>query len=349
MAISKWLAPTWLAPLREGSSLPRNIFAYVLGTSRVHQVALVALTVCVFLLEVAPLELQRRAVNDLVKDRRFGWVVFLCLAYVGVVLVQGGIKLVLNIYRGWVGERAKRDLRRRVHAVIEAPEAALATETGGIAASMIVAEVEPIGGFIGEAISEPLLQGGILASVLAYMVHLDFWMAVAAFAIFVPQLVFVPLMQAAINRRTATRVRVLRQLSIGVVSPNGETAARLRAGDSSRIDRVFELDMGIFRFKFTMNYLMNLCSHLQVISALLIGGWLVLAQQLELGGVVAFISAVGRLNDPWGDMVNYFRDSSNAQVKYRLLATAVNELNRNGAPASDQDPEHRLRSGMTAV
>jgi hypothetical protein len=29
--------------------------------------------------------------------------------------------------------------------------------------------------------------------------------------------------------------------------------------------------------------------------------------QLEVGGVVAFISGVGRLNDPWGDLVNYFR------------------------------------------
>jgi len=341
--------PNWRALFRESALLPRNIFLYVLGISRLHQVALIVLTVSVFLLEVAPLELQRRAVNDLVKDRSFSWVALLCLAYFGVVLVQGGIKLGLNIYRSWVGERAKRDLRRRVHAVIETPEAALAIETGGIAASMIVAEVEPIGGFVGEAISEPLLQGGILASVLAYMVHLDPWMAAAALAIFVPQLVFVPFMQAAINRRTASRVWVLRELSIGVVSSNGNDVARLHSEDASRIDRVFELDMGIFRFKFAMNYLMNLCGHFQVIAALLIGGWLVLADQLELGGVVAFISAVGRLNDPWGDMVNYFRDSSNAQVKYRLLAKAVNELTEKGVVSPADDAEPRLRSGAQGV
>jgi len=38
-------------------------------------------------------------------------VVSLCAVYAGIVLVQGGTKLALNIYRGWVGERAKRDLR----------------------------------------------------------------------------------------------------------------------------------------------------------------------------------------------------------------------------------------------
>jgi ABC-type bacteriocin/lantibiotic exporter with double-glycine peptidase domain len=48
--------------------------------------------------------------------------------------------------------------------------------------------------------------------------------------------------------------------------------------------------------------------------------------QLQVGGVVAFISAVGRLNDPWGDLVNYFRDLSITQVKFRLVADMVNQL-----------------------
>ena len=86
--------------------------------------------------------------------------------------------------------------------------------------------------------------------------------------------------------------------------------------------------MGIFRLKFTMNFLMNLCSHLQIVSALLIGGWWVFTDRLEVGGVVAFISGISRLNDPWGDLVNYFRDITVTQVKYRLLANAVNELAR---------------------
>ncbi len=62
--------------------------------------------------------------------------------------------------------------------------------------------------------------------------------------------------------------------------------------------------------------------------ALLIGGWWVYTQRLEIGGVVAFISGISRLNDPWGDLVNYFRDININQVKYRLLANAVNELAR---------------------
>src|SRR5215472_14448102 len=107
-----------------GIELPVSVFSYVLASSGVHQLLLLALTVCVFLMEIVPLELQRRIVNDLVKDRPYRWVIMLCAVYAGVVLVQGGTKLVLNVYRGWVGERAVRDLRRRIHAVVETPPSA---------------------------------------------------------------------------------------------------------------------------------------------------------------------------------------------------------------------------------
>jgi len=189
-----------------GYRLPNAIFGYVFVVSWPHQFALVILTVLTFLLEVAPLEIQRRAVNDLVKGRSFKLVITLCAAYAGVVLVQGMTKLVVNIYRGWVGENAIRDLRRHILAYLRvARVAAPGPEARGVGAAMLVGEVEPIGGFVGSSLSEPLLQGGILLSVFAYIVHIDRWMAAAAFALFVPQLVFVPLMQGAINRRAGAR------------------------------------------------------------------------------------------------------------------------------------------------
>ena len=287
---------------------------------------LLALTVSVFLLEIVPLELQRRIVNDLVKDRPYRWVIMLCAVYAGVVLVQGGTKLVLNVYRGWVGERAVRDLRRRIHAVIEAPPTSLTRSRG--------ARDRDLDDRCGSRPDRRIRRARAFPSLCCRaascsrcsptsFISTRGWRS-AAFALFVPQFLFVPLLQAAVNRRAGARIRILRQLGIGVIDQaNGQFRA-----DDQRIDRVFALDMGIFRLKFTMNFLMNLCSHLQIISALLIGGWWVYTDRLEIGGVVAFISGISRLNDPWGDLVNYFRDLTVTQVKYRLLANAVNELAR---------------------
>ena len=324
MSVATWFHEFNTAP---AGALPRNVFRYVLSTSALHQLALLALTASVALIEVVPLELQRRIVNDLVKHRPYSWVVGLCAVYASTVLVQGGIKLALNIYRGWVGERAKRDLRQRVHAFVETPRPdSPAVEEQGIAVSMIVAEVEPIGGFVGESVSEPLLQAGIMLSVLAYLIHIDPWMALAAFGLFIPQLVFVPLLQAAVNRRTGARIQVLRQLGAAMIGGNDGADDQSNRADDRRINLAFALDMGIFKLKFSMNFLMNICNHLQIVSALLVGGWWVYTSRLEIGGVVAVISGIGRLNDPWGDLVNYFRDVNVAQIKYRLLADAVNQL-----------------------
>jgi ABC-type multidrug transport system fused ATPase/permease subunit len=325
-------APPGWADAGAAVQIPANIYRYVLETSGWHQLVLVVLTVAVFLLEIVPLELQRRVVNDLVKDREYRFIIVLCAVYAGTVLAQGGTKLVLNVYRSWVGERAIRDLRRRVHVLVSSPTAATSTpEAEGIQASMIVAEVESVGGFVGASISEPLLQGGILISVLAYMIHVDFGMAATAFALFVPQLIFVPMMQGAMNRRTRARVQTIRLLSVSVVEGISDDPAHDRT-DDERIQHVFELNMGIYRFKFSMNFLMNLSTQLQIIGALLVGGWAVYTDQLEVGGVVAFISGIGRITDPWGDLVNYFRDVNLTSVKFGLLRDAVNQQARDAAP-----------------
>ena len=142
----------------------------------------------------------------------------------------------------------------------------------------------------------------------------------------------VPLMQGAMNRRTRARVQILRQLSVSVVESAAGDDARRDRSDDEGIEQVFELNMGIYRFKFTMNFLMNLSTQLQIIGALLVGGWAVYEGRLEIGGVVAFISGIGRITDPWGDLVNYFREVNLTQVKYALVRDAIHQQAQGQAP-----------------
>ncbi|HVC50639.1 MAG TPA: hypothetical protein VND87_01320 [Stellaceae bacterium] len=124
------------------AELPEGLFRSMASTCRIHQVPLVAITIFVFMLEVVPLELQRRVINDVVNTRSYRAIVWLCAAYVGAVLAQGLVKLGLDVYRAWVGERAKRDLRRRIFGAVGATQPETTeSDAQGTAVLMIVAEV----------------------------------------------------------------------------------------------------------------------------------------------------------------------------------------------------------------
>jgi len=316
--------------------LPSTIMGYVLRTSGKHQLGLAALAMGVFGLTSVPLEIQRRIVNDAIKNGATGTIVWLAVAYAGVALLEQAFKLALNVYRGWVSEDAVRTLRRTLreaglhepaHRDVNREAKSEATrdddsETGTHAA-MVVSEAEPIGGFVGMAISEPLLQIGILVSVIGYMTSLEWWALVLSAGFLLPQLLFVPALQHAINRRAGERVKTLRHVGGDIVA----TGLPEEVG----IQRIFELNMGIYKIKFTMNLAMNFMYHAAVAIALGVGGLMVAQHKLELGTVVAIVSGLGKLNDPWGDLVNWGRELSVDAVKYRLFADAVGR--RGLAPA----------------
>lgn len=299
---------------------------YVLQKSGRHQAALAVLSVAVFALSAVPLELQRRIVNDAIGSGAVRTIFLLALAYAGVAMLEQALKLVLNVYRAWVSETAVRALRRTLHVQRgDLAPGALSSDTTGVEIAMIVEEAQPIGGFVGISMSEPLLQGGILASVIGYMIYLEPWMAALCPLFFLPQLVFVPLMQWAINRRAEARIRTMREVSSGIA---GAIVDVLDVpSESQRIDRVFTLNMGIYKFKYTMNLAMNLMYYFSVAAALGVGGWFAVEGRIEVGTVVAIVSGLGKLNDPWGDLVNWGRELSVVGVKYRLFADVVNGLN----------------------
>ncbi len=305
--------------------MPRSIIDYVLRYTGKHQLGLAALSIAVFLLSAVPLELQRRIVNAIVEHGAFATVFWLALAYPGVALAEQSLKLALNVYRGWVAEDAVRMLRTTVGSSADVAAGEATADDTGVEISMILDEVEPIGGFMGVSVSEPLLQGGILVSVIGYMLFLDAELALLCLAFFLPQMVFVPLLQSAINRRAQSRILTKRGIS-GSIIATAAASTHEWAWAKEPIERVFTLNMGIYKLKYSMNMLMNLMHHSSVAVALCIGGWLALEGRIEVGTVVAMVGGLGKLNDPWGDLVNWARELSVVNVKYRLFADVVNRI-----------------------
>ncbi|HXC26412.1 MAG TPA: ABC transporter ATP-binding protein [Stellaceae bacterium] len=322
--------PGTTAPgLPPGDFATRGLYGYIWATSGRAQIRLALLSVFIFLLDLVPLELQRRIVNDAIGRKIFGELIWLCGAYVVTALVQGLAKLAWNFYRNSVGEATSRRLRLETFtAALRHPQPD-ATAKEGVGISIIMSEADPVGLFVATSISEPVLHGGVLISVFAYLIYLQPWMAIVALALFVPQCAVVPLVQKAINRRTASRIQVMRHLSADIVAESAEgVLQREERAYKRRVSDIYALNLQIYWRKYAMNFLINLLYHFGTVGILFVGGWFVMQGKTEVGTVVAFISGLTKVNDPWNDLVTFFRDMTNARVKYRLIARVLD----------DQDP-----------
>ncbi len=313
----------------ERSFARKGLYGYIWATSGRAQILLVLLSIFIFLVDLAPLELQRRIVNDAISQKAFTLLVGLCGAYAVVALVQGLTKLIWNVYRNSVGEATSQRLRLETFAAaLRHPEPDSTTKES-VGVSIILAEADPVGLFVATSVSEPVLHGGVLISVFAYLLYLQPAMALVALVLFVPQCAFVPLVQKAINRRTETRIQVMRNLSARIVAETAEGVVEREARSyRQRVRDIYALNMQIYRRKYAMNVLINLLYHLGTVGLLFVGGWFVMQGKTEVGTVVAFISGLTKINDPWNDLVVFFRDMTSARVKYRLIARALD----------DQDP-----------
>ena len=324
---------------RLGTEMPETMLGFVKQVSLKSQLALFVLAVVVFLLMTLPLDLQRRIVNDAVRNGDLRAILLLAAAYAGVALTQGAVKLVLNVYQAWVSENAIRHIRRIFYQLICAvPEEQRAAKHEGVEISVILSEADPVGGFVGIAISEPVQHGGLLLSVFGYMAYLQPWMALLTLAIFAPQIGFVPLMQKSINKAAAERIKTLREVGINIIAEN-ESGARDASEQFERIDRVFALNMRVNRLKYWMNFFINAISHFGTAAVLGLGGWLAVEGRIEVGTIVAFISGIQKVSQPWDETINWYRDLTMAQVKYKLIADAVRSFARNlkeGGPPADQ-------------
>ncbi|MCB8839891.1 ABC transporter ATP-binding protein [Aurantimonas sp. VKM B-3413] len=310
--------------------IPEDLSGIIWRCGFWEQFWLVLLSVSVFVVNIAPLELQRQIVNDAVNGNDMVRVFWLAGLYALTTLLLGVLKLGMNVYRGKVSENAVRWLRGAILTAIRRFGVRNARPIPpGIEVSLVLSEVEPIGSFVGISLSAPLLQGGILVSTFAYLTYIEPMMALVALVVLSPQVVFVPLMQKAINRRVGRRVTTLRSLSAEIIDePADDATATLTYG--REIDAVFRLNMGIFKIKYSMNFLMNLMYHFGVASVLALGGYYVIEGMTEIGTIVAFISGLSQINAPWGDVVDWYREWRVTQTKYGMITKVLAVLNTAG-------------------
>ena len=298
---------------RQRGRLPATLYRYVWRVSGRQQVTLILLTLLILPLSLAPLELQRRIVDDAIVRGDVRLLLYLSGIYLAVVLLHGVFKFVRSVYEGRIGEGAIRTLRLRL---ARHRAGAGEADRGGRAVSMIAAEAEELGSFIGESISFPLLQAGTLLSAAVYMLVVEPQVALVAFALFLPSILMAPWIQGRINQLVERRTLLLRELG-------AEIAERGASDGGSLIDRIYGARMRIQVLKYVFKFVHNLVGSLGPVGVLLFGGWMVIRGQTEIGVVVAFISGYEKIVDPARELLNFYRRMAQTRVQYRMIAEAV--------------------------
>src|SRR5262245_16081529 len=92
---------------------------------------------------------------------RFQMLMALSGVFLVLVIVNGLFKLYINTYKGRLGERMLRRLRYElVDRIVRFPPSVFKRMKASEIATMVKDEVEPLGGFIGDAFVSPALLGG---------------------------------------------------------------------------------------------------------------------------------------------------------------------------------------------
>jgi ABC-type multidrug transport system fused ATPase/permease subunit len=308
--------------------MPHSLLVFIWQVSGRRQILLCGLTLVVSLLTTLPLELQRRIVDDAIHGKAVDLLLLLSAAYLGVLLVQGGLKYALNVYRGYMVEHVARDLRHRIFDGTQGKDGAHLVKQGAIV-SMVAAEVEDLAGFVGDSVSFPLLQAGTALSAMGYLIWVEPRIALFAILLYLPQLLVVPLGQRRINRWGNIHARLLRKMGDTIVSagagPGFDRHGRpkFRRRFLRLVTGAFRTRRAVYRVKFFLTFFGNLLDALAPLIVLSVGGWLVIKGEVEVSTLVVFITGFQKVADPWDQLLTFYRTASNANVKYHLIADAL--------------------------
>jgi putative ABC transport system ATP-binding protein len=245
-----------------------------------------------------------------------------------LVIINGGFKYVINMRKGALGERLLQRLRLNLFsAVLSAKPEALQRLKPSEAATMIKDEVEPIGGFVGDAFVQPIFLAGQALTALVYILVQNLLLGLIAAGMILIQGAVIPRL-----RREQIRLGKERQIAsrafAGKVGEAVETIAEISnhatfAVEKSQVAQRLELLFGIryrlYERKFAVKMLNNMLAQTTPFLFYTIGGYFALTGRLELGQLVAVIAAYRDLPSPVKELIDWDQQRLDVETKFQQV------------------------------
>jgi putative ABC transport system ATP-binding protein len=341
-----------------------NIFKYVWRHSRGEQIAILLLVLASLPFYYFSLDLPKQIVNRgiqgqgfdqpgatqpfLVLDLPFGEEIFgravqlfdgfqlvqpdmllaLSFGFLVLVLVNGMFKLAINTRKGRLGERLLRRLRFELaDRILRFPLPQLRRVKPSEMATMIKDEVEPLGGFIGDAFATPLFLGGQALTAMLFIMVQSFWLGLVAAGVVLFQSYLIPRLRRRILQLGRERNLTARQLAgrIGEIIDGGievqahDTTNYERADLAARLGRIFHIRFEIYQRKFFVKFLNNLLAQMTPFMFYAGGGLLAISGHLDIGALVAVIAAYKDLPSPIKELIDWDQQRLDVQIKYEQV------------------------------
>ncbi len=245
--------------------------------------------------------------------------------FLGFVIINGLFKYYINIYKGRLGERMLRRMRYElVDRVLRFPLGHFRRVKASEVATMVKDELQPLGGFTGEAFVQPVLLAGQAITALIFIFVQSISLGLLTLGILAVQMILIPrlrrhLLVLSKERQLATRALSGRvgEVVDGIASVHlNDTSNYERAEITSRLGKIYDIRYAIFRRKFIVKFINNFLAQVTPFLFYLIGGYYAIRGQLDIGQLVAVIAAYKELPSPIKELIDWDQARLDVQVKY---------------------------------
>jgi putative ABC transport system ATP-binding protein len=343
--------------------MQRNLFAYIWRHSRPEQLVILGLVVLAQVFYFLSLTVPKSIVNNGIQGNAFKnsptipflvwefdlsailpgkvirlfdgfqvdqltYLVIMSFVFLAAVLVNGQFKKSINTQKGRMGERMLRRLRYELYdRILRFPPAHFRKVKQAELATMIKDEVEPLGGFIGDAYVQPMFLGGQALTAIIFIMLQNWLLSIIVIVLLAAQMVIIPRLRKPVLILGRERQISARQLAgriaetadgVNEIHVHG-TANYERADISERLGRIFKIRFDLYQKKFVAKFWNNFLSQATPFAIYLVGGYFAITGQMDVGAVVGVLLAYKDLPSPIKELIDWDQQRQDVQIKYEQV------------------------------
>ncbi len=343
--------------------MQRNLFSYIWRHSRSEQLVILGLVVLAQVFYFLSLSVPKSIVNNGITGNAFKaatevrilrvdiplpdflgghylrlldgfrvdqlqYLVVMSFVFLAAVIVNSQFKKIINTQKGRMGERMLRRLRYELYdRILRFPPAHFRKVKQAELATMIKDEVEPLGGFIGDAFVQPMFLGGQALTAIAFIMMQNLLLSIAVIILLAVQMVIVPRLRKPVlvlgrQRQLSARLLAGRiaETADGVSEIHIHGASNYERADiSERLGHIFRIRFDLYNKKFVAKFWNNILSQATPFAIYLLGGYYAITGRMDVGAVVGVLLAYKDLPSPIKELIDWDQQRQDVQIKYEQV------------------------------